>query len=272
MSSRFNSLHSAAKWVLTQPALSEKLSPWPRTLPDDDPGPPLRITTPARPDNLQFAARKQSPPMPKPQAFQQAEKRALAHHIMANHELQAVEVMAWTLLAFPEAPAEFRRGIAEILQEEQRHTGWHAERAAELGLPFGSVPVNCYIWKQTSSWQTLLDYVACLPLVFEARNLDHSLELADAFEKADDPVGAGIMQAIHQDEIRHVAFGWRWLSQLKPAALSEWEAFREHLHLPLQPAKARGNVFQTAARRAAGLSDEFIQHVASEGVPHVDAH
>jgi hypothetical protein len=49
--------------------------------------------------------------MPAAGAFHDPARRAVAHHIMANHELQALEVMAWTLLAFPEAPAAFRRGM-----------------------------------------------------------------------------------------------------------------------------------------------------------------
>ena len=54
--------------------------------------------------------------------------------------------MAWTLLAFPEAPKAFRRGLAQILQEEQEHARWHAERAAELGYESGPQNIG-YLWK-----------------------------------------------------------------------------------------------------------------------------
>ena len=90
---------------------------------------------------------------------------------MANHELQALEVMAWTVLAFPGAPTEFRQGMAAVMRDEQRHTRMHIERAERLGVSFGDLPVNCYIWKKALQFTSVLDYVAGLPLVFEGANL-----------------------------------------------------------------------------------------------------
>ena len=137
----------------------------------------------------------------------------------------------------------------------------HMERAAKLGLQFGDRPVNCYIWKKAMSFSSVLDYIAGLPLVFEGCNLDHTLELAEAFHVAGDERSAALMRVIHRDEIEHVAFGMEWLRQLKPAQLSEWEAFEQHLHWPLRPAKARGDEFQVEARLAAGMTPEFIERL-----------
>ncbi|MFM9962155.1 MAG: hypothetical protein ACKV2Q_13120 [Planctomycetaceae bacterium] len=41
------------------------------------------------------------------------------------------------LVEFPEAPVEFRRGLVDVMADEQRHTRLHVERAAVLGLRFG---------------------------------------------------------------------------------------------------------------------------------------
>jgi len=185
-------------------------------------------------------------------------KRGVAHHIMANHELQALEVMAWTLLSFPAAPTEFRHGMCRVMFDEQRHTRMHVERAARLGVQFGSLPVNCYIWKKALSFTSVLDYLAGLPLVFEGANLDHSLELADVFSAVGDERSAALMRIIHRYEIGHVRFGIEWLRRFKPADVSDWEAFEQHLHWPLRPSKSRGSQFQREARLAAGLDPEFI--------------
>ena len=208
--------------------------------------------SPARPANLQFAPRRSAPAMPKPGAFSEASRRGVAHHIMANHELQAVEVMAFVLCAFPQAPGEFRSGLVRIIDDEQRHTRLHMERAADLGVEFGSLPVNCYIWKKALAFESVLDYLAGLPLVFEGRNLDHTLEFENYFRQVGDERSAAVMRAIHRDEIEHVAFGWDWLQRLKPADQTEWETFEHHLQWPLRPEKARGDRFHRAPRKAAG--------------------
>lgn len=251
-------LLALAERVLLSPELEIKLWPPESELTDAAPGPAVRHPLPARSANLQFAPPRRSPSMPRGEALRDPRKRAIAHHVMANHELQALEVMAWMLCAFPEAPAEFRSGLAWVMQEEQQHTRMHVERARRLGLEFGDLPVNCYIWKKAMEFQSPLDYLAGLPLVFEARNLDHTLEFAAEFEAAGDLRSAALMRTIHADEIRHVAFGIDWLRRLKPAEQSEWDAFAAHLHWPLRPSKARGDVFQHEARRSAGLTDDFI--------------
>jgi len=256
-------LRAFAERVLLSPELERKLAAPDGALTEAAPGPAMRHSLPARSANLQFAAPRKAPAMPRGEALREERKRAVAHHVMANHELQALEVMAWVLCAFPEAPAEFRSGLGWVMQEEQRHTRMHVERARKLGLEFGDLPVNCYIWKKAMEFQSPLDYLAGLPLVFEARNLDHTLEFAAEFEAVGDARSAALMRTIHDDEIRHVAFGIEWLRRMKRDDQTEWEAFESHLHWPLRPSKARGDVFQHAARRAAGLTDEFIAHLKS---------
>ena len=258
-------IRAFAERVLLSDGLAVKLAVAGEPLTDDAPGPAVRHPLPGRPANLQFAPRRTAPAMPAAGAFRDPQRRAVAHHILANHELQALEVMAWTLLAFPEAPAEFRRGMVAVMADEQRHTRMHVERAARLGLRFGELPVNCYIWKKAMSFTSVLDYVAGLPLVFEGRNLDHTLEFAEAFSAAGDQRSASIMRVIHRDEIAHVAFGMTWLRKLKPPEQSEWDAFESHLQWPLRPGKARGDIFQREARLAAGLSTDFIDRLASTG-------
>ena len=251
-------LRNFAERVLLSPSLDEKLEAVRVPFSDEQPGAAMRVTEPARSPDLQFGMRRAAPAMPHPDTFVDPAKRAIAHHIMANHELQALEVMAWMLLAFPEAPRDFRLGMARIMQDEQRHTRMHIERAAALGLRFGDLPVNAYIWKKSQEFESVMDYLAGLPLTFEGRNLDHTLEFDGYFTAVHDPKSAAMMQAIHRDEIEHVAFGMEWLRKLKPPELSDWDTYVQHLHFPLRPDKSVGDVFHEGPRLAAGMSEEFV--------------
>jgi uncharacterized ferritin-like protein (DUF455 family) len=254
-------LRNFAERVLLSDTLDAKLARVKEAFTDHAPGAALRVEQPVRPANLQFAPRRTAPAMPHPETFTDPHRRAVAHHILANHELQALEVMAWALLAFPEAPPEFRLGMARIMQDEQRHTQMHLERAAALGLAFGDLPVNCYIWKKAQQFACVLDYLAGLPLTFEGRNLDHTLEFAEHFERAGDAKSAAVMRQIHKDEIEHVAFGYDWLKRLKPGSSSTWQAYVNHLHWPLRPEKAVGDAFHRQPREAAGLDAAFIDEL-----------
>ncbi len=254
-------LRAFAEMVLLNPSLADKLRRVKEPFTDAAPGSALRAVEPARPENLRFANRRAAPSMPHPDTFVEPRRRAIAHHIMANHELQALEVMAWTLLAFPEAPSEFRLGLTRVMEDEQRHTMMHIERSAALGIAFGDLKVNCYIWKKAMDFVSVLDYLAGLPLTFEGRNLDHTLEFEQYFLAVGDLKSAAMMRQIHKDEIEHVAFGYEWLRRLKPAEVSDWDAYCQSLHWPLRPDKSVGDIFHTAPREAAGLSTEFIEHL-----------
>lgn len=252
-----------AERCLLSTDLADKLLAPDSPLTDREPGLPRRVEVPGRPPGLEFAPRRSAPALPAAEALRDPPKRGRAHHILANHELQALEVMAWVLLAFPDAPGGFRAGVATIMQDEQRHTRMHIERAERLGVSFGQYPVNCYIWKKAMDLTSPLEYCACLPLLFEGRNLDHSLELAEQFSAVGDERSAAVLRTIHRDEIQHVAFGLEWLRTLKPAGMSDWEAFESSLKWPLRPVKARGHAFQRDARIAAGMSPEFIERLAA---------
>lgn len=256
-------LREFAENVVLSDSLEAKLQRVTSDLTDVKPGPVLRPGRPGRPAHLIFGDRGSAPAMPKGQAFAYQHKRAIAHHIMANHELQALEVMAMILLAFPSAPAEFRMGLTRVMFDEQRHTRMHVQRAAELGVTFGDFPVNSYIWQKATEYQSVLEYIAGLPLVFEGRNLDHTVEFETYFIDVGDRRSAAIMRAIHKDEIRHVEFGIHWLRKLKSPHQTDFEAWQQSLHWPMRPSSARGETVQTDARLQAGMSPEFVKSLVN---------
>ena len=94
-------------------------------------------------------------------------------------------------------------------------------------------------------------------LTFEQANLDFAGEYARAAREVGDDATAEVLDQVHADEIGHVRFAWRWVETLAPDA-DPWDTYRAHVEFPLGPARARGRDLDVEARRAAGISDDFI--------------
>ena len=214
-------------------------------------------TAPGRPPELQIVPATEVR-VPALEGMPDPAQRVRIVHALANHELQAAELFAWALLAFPDAPSAFRHGLGMILREEQLHTRWYIERLHAMGSRFGAYPVNGHFWHKTEAIQSPIDFVCAMSLTFENANLDHTREYSAAARAAGDPSLAKLIDTIHRDEIGHVEFGWRWLRVFKEEPESMWEAYCAHLTWPLRPARARGAEFARGPRELAGLDSDFI--------------
>ena len=239
--------------------LEDKLASLPAELTDSERGPAERIAAPGRPACLQIVAGRDAR-VPPPEGMRDPSQRARILHALANHELQAAELFAWALLAFPEAPDAFRRGCLGILVDEQRHLALYLERLTALGGAFGEHPVSGHFWKQIQSVRTPLQFVCVMGLTFENANLDFAAEHIVEAESAGDPDTADVLRAVHADEVRHVAFGWQWLESWRDGA-DAWDVYTDALGERLGPERARGRNFDRAAREAAGLDAAFVQRL-----------
>ena len=227
---------------------------------DDQPGPPLRIAAPGRPRELRIASAR-TVRVPPAAGMRDPAQRARILHALANHELQAVELFAWALLAFPDAPRLFRRGLVAILADEQRHFRLYQARLHALGLRFGDVAVTGHFWNHLGQIASPLSFACIMGLTFENANLDFAQDYAKAARAAGDRETAAALDRVHADEIRHVRFAWRWLEKWRGEAPA-WEVYRGSMAPPLGPARARGRDLCRASRRAAGLDAEFIDRLA----------
>jgi uncharacterized ferritin-like protein (DUF455 family) len=226
------------------------------------------LVSPGREGSLKPSAdAAKSAAFPKRKDLQQLRERGRLLHFFANHELLAIETMAFTLLKFPDAPDDFKRGLWHTLQDEQKHLGMYVERMREYGVDLGSVPVNLYFWNVMKTMRTPLDYVTRMSLTFEAANLDFALEYAEMFEKEiDDEKTALLLRKVHDDEVNHVAHGMKWFERWKNPDHSQWEAYEQSLPFPLTPRRARGGVFFAGASRLkAGMQSDFVDQVKIAG-------
>ena len=246
--------------VVTGATLADKLAPPPRPLSVIDRAPALRVSAPGRPPELRVVPGRAArvPPIA---GMRDPAQRARIVHALANHELQAIELFAWALLAFPDAPAAFRRGLVAILADEQRHFALYDERLRAHGARFGDHPVTGHFWNKLDHFTTPLAFACAMGLTFEHANLDFAGDYAAAARAAGDAATADALAIVHADEIRHVRFAWRWLRRWAPDA-DPWRAYLANVRPPLGPARARGPHLDRDARRRAGLSDAFVDELA----------
>ncbi|HEY0194812.1 MAG TPA: DUF455 family protein [Kofleriaceae bacterium] len=224
-------------------------------------GEALRIAAPGRPENLAIVPGRQTrvPPI---QGMRDPQQRARILHALANHELQAIELFAWAVLAFPDTPIAFRRGLIAILADEQRHLRLYLDRLAAHGVGFGDQLVTGHFWNKLEHLRGPCEFVCAMNLTFENANLDFAGDYAEAARAAGDLATAGALDQVHTDEIAHVHFGWVWLKRLTGTA-DPWQAYLAHVVPPLGPARARGARFDREARRRAGLDEAFIEQLAA---------
>ncbi|HWU86300.1 MAG TPA: DUF455 family protein [Kofleriaceae bacterium] len=257
-----------ARSVVAGCTLEAKLAPPPpaEELVIEEPAEPgasaARITAPGRPAALAIA-RSREAKVPPLAGMRDPQQRARILHALANHELQAIELFAWAVLAFPETPVAFRRGLLAILADEQLHFALYADRLAALGARFGDHPVTGHFWNKLDHLATPLGFVCTMCLTFENANLDFAGDYAAAARACGDEATAAAIDRVHADEVRHVHFGWVWLRRLAGDVAAPWEVYLRHARYPLGPRRARGVRFDRDARRRAGLDEDFIDALAA---------
>ncbi len=253
-----SSARDYATRIVTGTTLAAKLEPPPELVLEDT-GEPLRITAPGRTAELTIVSGRLArvPPI---EGMRDRSQRARILHALANHELQAIELFAWALLAYPDAPIAFRRGALAILAEEQIHFGLYVDRLAAHDTRFGDHPVTGHFWNKLDHLTGPLEFACAMNLTFEQANLDFAGDYARAARAAGDVATAIALERVHADEIRHVHFGWIWLRRLAGDA-DPWAAYNAHVTFPLGPARARGVHLDRDARRRAGIDDAFIDQL-----------
>lgn len=243
--------------ILSADTLEEKLLS-PTTLTDHEPGPALIWQTPSRPPGMEFKRHSRKERLPHLENLKDPDKRAICLHRFAGHELLAVEIMAYALLAFPEAPKHFRKGLVNTLKEEQEHVRLYTQRLLEMGVSFGDLPLYKHFWAYTKFLTTPLEYVSVMSLTFEMANLDFAPLYEHHFLLHDDLASAALMRKILEDEIHHVSFGMHWLEKMKSPEESSWDSWRSHTPEILPIHRARGTPFQEEHRKKARIPSDWI--------------
>ncbi|WP_437939337.1 ferritin-like domain-containing protein [Sorangium sp. So ce341] len=273
--------------------LAHKLEPPPvPSVWEPDPATPRRIARPGRPAELRISARASK--SPGPEALRNPARRAQLFHAFMHHELQAAELMAWALLAFPETPRAFRGGLVRIALDEVRHMRLYAAYLAAIGHRFGDFPVRDWFWSRVPAAASPAQFVAVMGMGLEGGNLDHTARFAERFRAIGDDEGAALTERVCAEEIPHVRFGVRWFRRFtqapggasphapggasphapggasphapggaSPHAPGDFETWVRHIPPPLSPLLMRGEPMNRRDRSRSGLSEPFLDALAA---------
>lgn len=215
--------------------------------------------TPGRSGVIQFSDEQIK--FPKAPNLNITEKKAIALHSFANHELLAIEMMAAAILIYPHKTEEdirFKRGVHSALKDEQKHLGLYIERLNELGYQFGDFPLNDYFWRQMEKLKTPSQYAAVMALTFEAANLDFAQYYSKVFRDFGDDRTADILDIVLEDEISHVAFGAHWMKRWREDK-DLWNYYLSQLPFPMTPARSKGIGFDPAIHERAMNDQDFTR-------------
>jgi uncharacterized ferritin-like protein (DUF455 family) len=167
------------------------------------------------------------------------------------------------VLAFPEAPRDFRAGLVRLALEELAHLALYRGELERLGSRVGAFPVRDWFWERVPSAGSPAAFLAIQGLGLEGANLEHSARLAAWSRGAGDPELARVLERVGREEVAHVAFAVRWFERFTGAPL-DYDRWRVLLPGPLTPALLRGAPLNLAARRRAGQGDAFLGRLAAE--------
>jgi len=226
---------------------------------DPEPPRPTRVRGPGRPAELRVVGRVKLPRGPA--AARDPRARAHLLHTFHHHELQAAELMAAALAAFPEAPWAFRMGLLRVFHDEVRHMALYREHLARLGFTVGDFPVRDWFWEKLGGLPTPLAFVAALGVGFEGGNLDHCARFAAELDAVGDGPGAAIVRQVGEEEIMHVRFGLAWFARFSGRPLVELAQLRAALPPPLTPSVMRGPSLNRAARLRAGYTEGVLDEL-----------
>jgi len=260
---RARTVREFCEQILCSPDLESKLAPPHPDLTDEDRAALRPPTRPERAPELRMGSG--TGPLPKASALRDPSARAICLARFAHHELMTVELFAWALLRWPDAPAALRAGWLRVLGEEQTHCRLYLGRLDALGSRLGDhAPHSDYFWKQRATIEASPEgpraFLAAMGLTLEQANLDFASSYASALEEAGDDASASVCRRVYEDEIGHVRLAAHWLASLAGEP-DLWSAYRAAVPFPLSAARAKGRRFDSEARRRARLPESFIEQV-----------
>jgi len=218
-------------------------------------GEPVDVFKPGRPAKPVLVLGGQVPK----RAMGTLEGRVIMMHAIAHIEFNAINLALDAVQRFADMPVAFYADWMHVAAEEAYHFELIRAHLRHLGGEYGDYPAHNGLWEMAETTaHDVLDRMALVPRVLEARGLDVTPSIQKKFINVGDAHAARLLDIIFQDEIGHVEVGSRWFRyvckqrQLKPTE-TFFDLVEQHF------SKGIGGVLNLDAREQAGFSEAEIK-------------
>ena len=143
------------------------------------------------------------------------EGRARLLHAIVHIEFSAINLALDHAARFRGMPQAYYADWIGVAAEEAEHFTMLRRRLNELGHDYGDFPAHGGLWEMAEKTAgDVLDLMALVPRLLEARGLDATPPIQRRLEQAGDEASARLLDIILRDEIGHVGLGDRWFRTL----------------------------------------------------------
>lgn len=195
------------------------------------------------------------------------EGRARLLHAIVHIEFTAINLALDHAARFRGMPRQYYADWIEVAAEEAMHFELLRARLKTLGHDYGDFPAHASLWDMAEKTaHDVVDRMALVPRLLEARGLDATPPIQQRLEAAGDHESARALDIILRDEIGHVGLGDRWFRELcGQRGLDPETTYRELLIRHQAPwPQAPMN---TEARLQAGFTDHELSTLLNQRPP-----
>jgi len=220
-------------------------------------GSPTDVTQPGRPEQPVLV---NAGSLPK-RAMGSLEGRKIMMHAIAHIEFNAINLALDAVQRFEEMPLAYYLDWIKVAEEEVYHFELIRAHLRHLGGEYGDYPAHNGLWEMAETTaHDVLDRMALVPRVLEARGLDVTPGIQQKMRHVGDNHAATLLDIIFLDEIGHVEIGSRWFRYLcKERRLPPTETFFALVdkHFP----RGIDSHVNLQARQQAGFSKAEIERL-----------
>jgi len=217
-------------------------------------GEPLPVGAPGRPGKPELVLPHRVPR----RGFGTPAGRQLLLHAVVHIEFNAINLALDAVQRFVGMPVDYYADWLRVAIEEAYHFEILRGHLRHLGADYGDFPAHNGLWEMAEKTAgDVMERMALVPRVLEARGLDVTPGIQQKLIQAGDINAASLLDIIFRDEVGHVAIGNRWFHYLCDQRGLDSEAiffalidsyFPDGLHGP----------FSVDARRTAGFSEREL--------------